>query len=73
MRILSIYCTTLPDGVVSIGTEAFRESGLMEIVIPDSVTDIGEFAFYRSKLSHIVLGAGLKNVGRSAFDWTSYP
>lgn len=37
----------LPEGLETIGTEAFSSCNYTEIVIPDSVTTIGERAFYK--------------------------
>ena len=38
---------TIPEGVTSIGYEAFYECDLRSITIPESVTSIGDYAFYK--------------------------
>ena len=68
---------TVPDGVTSIGKEAFSTATkLTEIVLPDSVTTIGPFAFHcndyannylNSSLESVTLGKGVATVGDYAF------
>ena len=36
---------TLPEGLISIGKDAFRQTGISEITIPSTVTEIGNGAF----------------------------
>ena len=52
--------TVIPDGVTSIGDEAFRgRTSLKSIVIPDSVTSIGDRAFWGcSSLESIIVSPG---------------
>lgn len=59
----------IPDGVTSIGYEAFCEcSNLTNITIPDSVTTIEGYAFYGCKcLASIIIGNGVANIGNYAF------
>lgn len=44
----------LPEGVTSIGANAFESSNIQSINIPASVTSIGSRAFYASRLSEIL-------------------
>ena len=62
--------TVIPDGVVSIGTQAFSVcDSLTEIVIPASVTSIGETAFYScSNLGEIIFEGSVASIGKSAFE-----
>ena len=64
-----IKYVTLPDGLTSIGGEAFREcSGLTSITIPNSVTSIGESAFYKcSGLTSVTLGNSVTSIEYYAF------
>ncbi len=44
-RCTDVTSITIPNTVISIGREAFEESGLTNILIPSSVTFIDEYAF----------------------------
>lgn len=59
----------IPDGVTSIGEEAFRGcSGITSITIPDSVTRIGKGAFNRcSGIKSITIPDSVKSIGGYAF------
>lgn len=53
----------IPEGVVSIGADAFDSSGITEINIPDSVTDIGYSAFLEcGNLNSISIGSGITKI-----------
>ncbi len=64
-----IKYVTLPDGLTSIGGEAFREcSGLTSITIPNSVTSIGSSAFENcSSLTSVTLGNSVTSIEYYAF------
>ncbi len=64
-----LAAVTLPDGLQSIGEEAFRGcSELTAIDIPASVTSIGEDAFYDcTSLTAVTLPDGLESIGNRAF------
>ena len=66
---------TIPDGVKSIGSDAFlRCSDLTSVTIPSSITSIDDFAFYqRISLTSVIFGENsqLTNIGASAFDGCS--
>ena len=55
-------------GLETIGANAFRESGLTEIVLPSTVKTIGDSAFYGCcSLTNIVLNEGLLTIRAGAF------
>lgn len=70
-RELEIGCrsTIIPDGILSIGEEAFAGyESLTDIVIPDSVTSIGDEAFDGcSSLKNLKISDNLEFVGDQAF------
>ncbi|MBR6035246.1 MAG: leucine-rich repeat protein [Paludibacteraceae bacterium] len=59
---------TVPEGVTSIGQDAFDHSILKTINLPKSLTDIGAGAFdYCYALKAIDIPAGVTNIGEMAF------
>ena len=55
---------TLPEGLVSIGDEAFRGCGLLSLTLPDGVTALGESALRDCpSLRRVYLSASLKTIG----------
>ncbi len=61
---------TFPDGVTSIGENAFAScDGLKIITIPDSVTSIGAGAFVNcNSLTNVTIGDNVSSIGERAFN-----
>lgn len=56
----SLYSATLPEGLTSIGEQAFYSCALVEITLPASLTTLGSYAFrYNYRLARIVNRSGL--------------
>jgi hypothetical protein len=72
-------CTSLaniiiPNGVTSIGDNAFSGSGLTGITIPNSVTSIGDWAFYGcTSLASITITDSVTSIGEHAFNGCTNP
>lgn len=68
-----ITAVTLPDGLTSIGDNAFRGcTQLTSIVIPDSVTDVGAYCFYGcTALESATLSANLYDLSNRVFEGCS--
>ena len=59
---------SVPDGLVSIGDEAFREcANLKSIRFSNVLEKIGAVCFWKGGLEEIVLPASVKEVGAGAF------
>ena len=66
----NIETVTIPEGVTSIGYEAFYCSSLTSIIIPDSVTSIGSNAFGNcSSLTSITIPDSVTSIGTAAFSF----
>lgn len=64
----SLTSITIPDGVTSIGVNAFMYSYLTSVTIPNSVTTISEGAFkYCSRLSNVTIPNGVTRISNDAF------
>lgn len=57
----------IPEGITSIGENAFSYSELTNVTIPEGVTSIGERAFFCSRLENVSIPKGMKTIGESAF------
>ncbi len=68
----SLKKVTLPDGIETIGMEAFLNcASLSEINIPDSVTGIGSRAFYGCRsLPPLTIGKRLQHISGNTFSGT---
>jgi hypothetical protein len=51
---------TIPNGVTSIGSEAFDGTSLANVTIPNSVTTIGIYAFACENLATVTIGANVR-------------
>jgi hypothetical protein len=61
----------IPDGVVSIGSQAFyNNTNIESIEIPDSVSTIGARAFQNTSITSITVSASVTQIGQGAF-WTA--
>ena len=59
----------IPNGVTSIGKNAFEFSGIESVVIPDSVTTIGHRAFFGCQLTSVKIPSSVKILQMWAFGW----
>lgn len=59
----------LPEGVTSIGSEAFSTSSVQRVVLPDGATSIPASAFENCiQLSNVTLSDKVETIGANAFD-----
>lgn len=65
----SLQSVELNDGIKSIRSNAFRESGLSSINLPEGLTSMGGHAFWSSKLTSIETPGSMLSVGETAFGW----
>lgn len=62
-----VVFVNVPDGVVAIGSYAFRGSQIKQVALPSSCTIIEDYAFINSSLSEIKLSNNIKTIGNGAF------
>ncbi|MCL2245048.1 MAG: leucine-rich repeat domain-containing protein, partial [Treponema sp.] len=69
IRNSSLISITIPEGVTSIGYNAFSGcNSLTSITIPSSVMSIGDYAFYGcSNLTSIIIPSSVTSIGNYAF------
>lgn len=66
----NLASVTLPEGLTSIGTEAFyNRSSLVSINLPNTLTSLGAHVFYScSSLKSITIPRGITTIGESTFN-----
>ncbi len=62
-----LYYAVLPDGLLYLGDEAFKNSGILEILLPDSVVTLGVGAFEESRLHKCQLPKELVSIPDRCF------
>lgn len=65
----SVQRVTIPEGVTSIGTKAFKYAEVQYVYLPSTCTSIEDEAFASSTISEIFFPDGLETIGRAAFQW----
>jgi len=68
----SLKKVILPEGVTTIGNDAFNFACITEIVLPTTLEIIGNDSFRSTEISTLSLPQGVKTIGMSAFYWCSY-
>ena len=68
------YYVSIPNGVISIGEEAFADcSKISTVLIPGSVRTIGDSAFARcSEMSAVVIKNGVTQMGHAVFAFNTH-
>ncbi len=60
---------SVPEGVISLGSDAFSEGGVTNVTFPDSLSIIGPWAFSQChSLTNITIPSGVTNIGPDAFN-----
>ncbi|MDR0313182.1 MAG: leucine-rich repeat domain-containing protein [Treponema sp.] len=64
-----LISATIPNGVTSIGDDAFAQNQLIGtgVTIPNSVTSIGDRAFAQNQLTKVTIPNNVSSIGASAF------
>ena len=71
--LLGCMNTTIPNGVICIGDDAFRDcSGLTSVTFPNSITSIGDRAFIGcSGLTNLIIPSNVTTIKEGAFYYCS--
>lgn len=65
----NLTSVTIPASVVTIGNDAFKETGLTSIIIPNNVSSIGTGAFQScTALANITLPSGITSISNNTFN-----
>ncbi len=67
----NVTSISLPEGLISIGQEAFLSCQISEIELPNSVEYLGAYAFYATNLEHIDLPENLETIQGRVFGSTT--
>ncbi len=54
--------------VTQVAADAFRDSGIVSLVIGDNITTIGAFAFAFDLFTSVTIPASVQEIGESAFE-----
>jgi hypothetical protein len=57
----------IPDGVISIGYDAYRNNKIESLIIPDSVKEIGFQAFAENSINNLKLSENMSVIEKSVF------
>ena len=70
---MELTSVVIPEGVTSIGNDAFSGNKLTSIKIPSSVTTIGDSAFSGNKLTSVTIPTTVTTIGSSVFNNNQLP
>ncbi len=64
---ISMETYEIPEGIVEIGVEAFRDSAIKSVKLPSTLKTIGQYAFAGSKISEVTIPGGVQLIDRFTF------
>lgn len=65
----SLAHITIPEGVISIGSYAFRDTGLESLILPETVTEVSEYSFYNcDSLTHVTWSSSAEVIPDYCFE-----
>ena len=63
----------VPNGVLTIGTQAFYSCGISKITLPDGLTKIGVYAFDANNLTELEIPDTVTSIGAGAINDNNFP
>lgn len=66
-RVNPVTSVTLPEGILSIGDNAFSHCGITSITLPESLVEIGNSVFLSSDLISVVIPKNVQSIGLDIF------
>ncbi len=66
-----ITAIQLPDGLETIGYEAFQEQHLSTLNLPATITSIGESAFYHNQITSLSIPSGVQSIDKHSFEFNN--
>lgn len=58
---------TIPEGVTTIGPDAFADQAITAITLPSTLKEIGARAFHRTDIQEVTIPSGVRSIGTRAF------